>query len=216
MFDETLMNAWMLIWTLTDMQPLICQSFLDNNGVKVILDCLKIFKSRETLTRSLLGILSNISEHELLASKLTTHEELMHESMNLLDEQIEASTIIANLMKNGPDSWQNSEQWNEADKKLGSMVQKWDIATNLNIQYNNLEPVFELINSKYVSCQNWGLWILANLTTNATEHHCSLLIKNPATIETLELSAENISNSEPNLASITLNNLSLWNKQATE
>lgn len=60
--DDTLRFCLSLLWNLTDENPIVCERFINSNGLQLFRRLIHLFSTDSNVLTKILGLLSNISE----------------------------------------------------------------------------------------------------------------------------------------------------------
>ncbi|XP_026568052.1 protein zer-1 homolog isoform X2 [Pseudonaja textilis] len=182
--DQVMEFSWSALWNITDETPSNCEMFLNYSGMKLFLECLKEFPSKQELHRNMLGLLGNVAEVQALRPQLMTSQFISVFS-NLLDSEADgievsynACGVLSHIMFDGPEAWLISEpSRDQVVDRMWAAIQRWDVNSRRNINYRSFEPILRLL-PQWVSpvSQHWATWALYNLVS-VYHKYCPLLIK---------------------------------------
>ncbi|XP_026568048.1 protein zer-1 homolog isoform X1 [Pseudonaja textilis] len=183
--DQVMEFSWSALWNITDETPSNCEMFLNYSGMKLFLECLKEFPSKQELHRNMLGLLGNVAEVQALRPQLMTSQFISVFS-NLLDSEADgievsynACGVLSHIMFDGPEAWLISEpSRDQVVDRMWAAIQRWDVNSRRNINYRSFEPILRLL-PQWVSpvSQHWATWALYNLVSVYPDKYCPLLIK---------------------------------------
>uniref|UniRef100_U3FVI7 Protein zer-1 homolog n=2 Tax=Micrurus TaxID=8634 RepID=U3FVI7_MICFL len=183
--DQVMEFSWSALWNITDETPSNCEMFLNYNGMKLFLECLKEFPNKQELHRNMLGLLGNVAEVQALRPQLMTSQFISVFS-NLLDSEADgievsynACGVLSHIMFDGPEAWLIAEpSRDQVVDRMWAAIQRWDVNSRRNINYRSFEPILRLL-PQWVSpvSQHWATWALYNLVSVYPDKYCPLLIK---------------------------------------
>ncbi|OCT57918.1 protein zer-1 homolog [Xenopus laevis] len=185
MCDQVMEFSWSALWNITDETPDNCEMFLNYNGMKLFLECLKEFPEKQELHRNMLGLLGNVAEVRELRPQLMTSQFITVFS-NLLDSKADgievsynACGVLSHITFDGPQVWFIAEPTRqEVEDRMWSAIRSWDISSRRNINYRSFEPILRLLpQSISPVSQHWATWALYNLVSVYPDKYCPLLIK---------------------------------------
>ncbi|OWK10606.1 ZER1 [Cervus elaphus hippelaphus] len=164
--DQVMEFSWSALWNITDETPDNCEMFLNFNGMKLFLDCLKEFPEKQELHRNMLGL-------NLLESKADG-----------IEVSYNACGVLSHIMFDGPEAWGICEpQREEVEERMWAAIQSWDINSRRNINYRSFEPILRLLPQGISPVsQHWATWALYNLVSVYREYPlapCSLIGVDP-------------------------------------
>lgn len=200
-FDDVMEVAWATMWNVTDETPINCQRFLNLDGMRHFISCLRVsyysafteselglvfichfasfsstspqkFPEKPELLRNMLGLLGNVAEVPDLRTRLMTTEfitvfaELLNSTSDGIEVSYNAAGVLAHIASDGPEIWGiSSPSREDVLDSLVKNIERWDLATDRNINYRSMEPIFRLVRCFHQpQCQHWAVWALANLT----------------------------------------------------
>lgn len=183
--DQVMEFSWSALWNITDETPDNCQMFLNCNGMKLFLDCLKEFPDKQELHRNMLGLLGNVAEvkelrPQLLTSQfITVFSNLLESRADGIEVSYNACGVLSHIMFDGPEVWtvENPNRETVMDKMCDA-IQSWDVTSRRNINYRSFEPILRLLpQSISPVSQHWAIWALYNLVSVYPNKYCPLLEK---------------------------------------
>ncbi|KAK7142980.1 hypothetical protein R3I93_014206 [Phoxinus phoxinus] len=185
MCDQVMEFSWSALWNITDETPDNCQMFLECNGMKLFLDCLKEFPDKQELHRNMLGLLGNVAEVRALRPQLLTKQfisvfsELLDSKADGIEVSYNACGVLSHIMFDGPEVWAMEEPLrSEVMDKMWAAIQSWDVSSRRNINYRSFEPILRLLaQSGAPVSQHWATWALYNLVSVYPGKYCPLLMK---------------------------------------
>lgn len=130
------------------------------------------FPEKPELLRNMLGLLGNVAEVPDLRARLMTSEfitvfaELLNSTSDGIEVSYNAAGVLAHIASDGPEIWGiSSPSREDVLDSLVKNIERWDLATDRNINYRSMEPIFRLVRCFHQpQCQHWAVWALANLT----------------------------------------------------
>ncbi|XP_073975852.1 protein zer-1 homolog isoform X2 [Rhodnius prolixus] len=181
--DDVLEVAWSTMWNVTDETAINCKRFLDGNGMRYFLDCLKLFPQKDELMRNMMGLLGNVAEVEDLRPKLMTSEyisvfaNLVDSSSDGIEVSYNAAGVLSHMASDGPRKWNIDEPTRETVlNRMVAAINRWSLTSERNINYRSFEPILHLAKVRHTpECQYWAVWALANLTKVYPERYCALV-----------------------------------------
>lgn len=191
--DDVLEVAWSTMWNVTDETAINCQRFLDGRGMEYFLSCLSLFPQKDELMRNMMGLLGNVAEVQPLRPRLmtdryvTVFEQLVDSSSDGIEVSYNAAGVLSHMASDGEEAWTiSSPRRADVLKKMVDAIERWNIATERNINYRSFEPILQLAKVRHTpQCQHWAVWALANLTSVYPDKYCSL-VESEGGIEILE------------------------------
>uniref|UniRef100_A0A2I3HGL6 Protein zer-1 homolog n=1 Tax=Nomascus leucogenys TaxID=61853 RepID=A0A2I3HGL6_NOMLE len=183
--DQVMEFSWSALWNITDETPDNCEMFLNFNGMKLFLDCLKEFPEKQELHRNMLGLLGNVAEVKELRPQLMTSQfisvfsNLLESKADGIEVSYNACGVLSHIMFDGPEAWGVCEpQREEVEERMWAAIQSWDINSRRNINYRSFEPILRLLPQGISPVsQHWATWALYNLVSVYPDKYCPLLIK---------------------------------------
>ncbi|XP_058549851.1 protein zer-1 homolog isoform X1 [Neofelis nebulosa] len=183
--DQVMEFSWSALWNITDETPDNCEMFLNFNGMKLFLDCLKEFPEKQELHRNMLGLLGNVAEVKELRPQLMTSQfisvfsNLLESKADGIEVSYNACGVLSHIMFDGPEAWGICEpQREEVEERMWAAIQSWDINSRRNINYRSFEPILRLLPQGISPVsQHWATWALYNLVSVYPDKYCPLLIK---------------------------------------
>lgn len=183
--DQVMEFSWSALWNITDETPDNCEMFLNFNGMKLFLDCLKEFPEKQELHRNMLGLLGNVAEVKGLRPQLMTSQfisvfsNLLESKADGIEVSYNACGVLSHIMFDGPEAWGVCEpQRAEVEERMWAAIQSWDINSRRNINYRSFEPILRLLPQGISPVsQHWATWALYNLVSVYPDKYCPLLIK---------------------------------------
>ncbi|KAK9499321.1 hypothetical protein O3M35_002374 [Rhynocoris fuscipes] len=181
--DDVLEVAWSTMWNVTDETAINCKRFLDGNGMRYFLDCLKLFPQKDELMRNMMGLLGNVAEVEELRPKLMTTEyisvfaTLIDSSSDGIEVSYNAAGVLSHIASDGPSKWTIEEPTREyVLNRMVEAINRWSLTSERNINYRSFEPILHLAKVSHTpECQYWAVWALANLTQVYPERYCAVV-----------------------------------------
>uniref|UniRef100_A0A2K6B4I7 Protein zer-1 homolog n=1 Tax=Macaca nemestrina TaxID=9545 RepID=A0A2K6B4I7_MACNE len=164
--DQVMEFSWSALWNITDETPDNCEMFLNFNGMKLFLDCLKEFPEKQELHRNMLGLLGNVAEVKELRPQLMTSQFIS--VFRAKRDGIErfpnnACGVLSHIMR-----WRNA----------CAAIQSWTSTLGRNHNYRSFEPILRLLPQGISPVsQHWATWALYNLVSVYPDKYCPLLIK---------------------------------------
>lgn len=190
--DDVLEVAWSTMWNVTDETPSNCKKFLENKGMEFFLRCLEVkqfqqntvtnvrhlffflqkFPQKEELLRNMMGLLGNVAEVKELRHYLMIPEyvavfsDLLDSCSDGIEVSYNAAGVLSHMASDGPEVWTIEDPSRESVmSRMVSAIERWDIASQRNINYRSFEPILHLVKIyETPQCQHWAVWALANLT----------------------------------------------------
>nr|XP_023401071.1 protein zer-1 homolog [Loxodonta africana] len=183
--DQVMEFSWSALWNITDETPDNCEMFLNFNGMKLFLDCLKEFPEKQELHRNMLGLLGNVAEVKELRPQLMTSQfisvfsNLLESKADGIEVSYNACGVLSHIMFDGPEAWGICEpQREEVEERMWTAIQSWDVNSRRNINYRSFEPILRLLPQGISPVsQHWATWALYNLVSVYPDKYCPLLIK---------------------------------------
>uniref|UniRef100_A0A8I3Q9H3 Protein zer-1 homolog n=2 Tax=Canis lupus familiaris TaxID=9615 RepID=A0A8I3Q9H3_CANLF len=183
--DQVMEFSWSALWNITDETPDNCEMFLNFNGMKLFLDCLKEFPEKQELHRNMLGLLGNVAEVKELRPQLMTSQfisvfsNLLESKADGIEVSYNACGVLSHIMFDGPEAWGICEpQREEVEERMWAAIQSWDVNSRRNINYRSFEPILRLLPQGISPVsQHWATWALYNLVSVYPDKYCPLLIK---------------------------------------
>eukprot|EP00069_Balaena_mysticetus_P014305 bmy_08607T0 len=127
--DQVMEFSWSALWNITDETPDNCEMFLNFNGMKLFLDCLKEFPEKQELHRNMLGLLGNVAEK--------SSGNLLESKADGIEVSYNACGVLSHIMFDGPEAWGICEpQREEVEERMWAAIQSWDINSRRNINYS--------------------------------------------------------------------------------
>lgn len=168
--DFTLKFTLSALWNLTDESPSTCCCFVDQGGLKVVLDILDAF-DHYNIQAKVLGLLNNVAEVNTLKMLLVDRRCLNHVKALLLCDRIDVSYFAAGILAHmcaGGATWQDvSPTWDDCLELLLNAIRSWPQPDSELVAYRSFLPFFPLLEkSQLPAVQYWALW--------AIHHVCSL------------------------------------------
>merc|ERR1712059_10037 len=176
----------------------------------------------------MMGLLGNVAEVQSCRKRLMTTE-FVAEFSFLLDSQTDgievsynAAGVISHIASDGEEAWTiHNPSRSHVLERLNRAVNRWDLASNRNINYRSLCPIIDLLSVKHTTeCQLWATWAIANLTRFDQNKYCPL-VQEEGGVRQIKLILDQISQSQPSelmdkllrLCKISLANIETWNKK---
>uniref|UniRef100_A0A8C9PJN0 Protein zer-1 homolog n=1 Tax=Spermophilus dauricus TaxID=99837 RepID=A0A8C9PJN0_SPEDA len=183
--DQVMEFSWSALWNITDETPDNCEMFLNFNGMKLFLDCLKEFPEKQELHRNMLGLLGNVAEVKELRPQLMTSQfisvfsNLLESKADGIEVSYNACGVLSHIMFDGPEAWGVCEpQREEVEERMWAAIQSWDINSRRNINYRSFEPILRLLPQGISPVsQHWATWALYNLVSVYPDKYCPLLVR---------------------------------------
>lgn len=101
------------LWNLTDESPRTCSMFLEKDGIKLYLECLRKYVGYSAVETKILGLLNNIAEVPDLRRGLMSNDVVIALRSLLHSDQIDvsyfAAGIFSHLISDGVDIWTGIE-----------------------------------------------------------------------------------------------------------
>ena len=180
-YNESLEQAWGLLWSTTDQNATNCMRLLVGGGVQLFMQCRKQSSNSTSLLKNMLGTFSNISEISDVRP-LIKKEDFMQDVMMVLDpdsHDIDIRFLAANILNNiaSDNNWTiEKPSKRDVTNAIFSMIENWDTKSTLNISYNSLAPIFKIMNgSSAPECHYLPLWSLSHFIQLDPDKYCSLL-----------------------------------------
>ena len=149
--------------------------FLDEDGMELFLDVLRIFPNESAIETKVLGLLNNIAEVSWLRTSLLVAPFIEVLRTLLRSSSIEvsyfAAGIVAHLASDKPEKWSvQGIPKSVITRELWTVVSHWIYPEEEMVAYRSFKPFFPLLVPKQEEAvQLWAVW--------AIHHVCT---KNPA------------------------------------
>ncbi|XP_030757278.1 protein zyg-11 homolog [Sitophilus oryzae] len=181
--DITLKFTLSALWNLTDESAATCAVFLEQNGVTLFLNVLKVFSNNAQIETKVLGLLNNIAEviklrHNLINDALINELSRLLKSENI-DVSYFAAGIIAHLTSDGDVAWKvSSHPRTDMLIELAEVVSHWKIPDSEMVAYRSFKPFFPLLRVDMdYQVQLWAVWAIHHVCTKNPKRYCQMMFE---------------------------------------
>jgi len=194
--DITLKFTLSALWNLTDESPRTCKVFLDEDGMELFLDVLRIFPNESAIETKVLGLLNNIAEVSWLRTSLLVAPfiEVLRTLLrsNSIEVSYFAAGIVAHLASDKLEKWSVQGIPKSAiTRELWTVVSHWIYPDEEMVAYRSFKPFFPLLVPKQEEAvQLWAVWAIHHVCTKNPARYCGMLAAQGGHTVLLELVRE--------------------------